>query len=157
KIRRWYMAECNKMCLALVSVGLLLGCAVPLQDTQQTQQIRCTDRHGQTIYTGPYNEESWNGYHVQVDETTRAFYPKGMCRAGVIHRAMGEEPSRSSEPAPAASKFPEPVKEVSRSPEPAPAASKPPEPVKEVSRSPLPATVASNSPAPVKALNKKSP
>src|SRR5215472_13717924 len=125
-IRRWHMGECNKMCIALVSVGLLLGCAVPLQETQQ---IRCTDGDGQILYTGPYNEERLRGYLVQVDESTRAFYPKGMCR-------------------------PEPVKEVRRSPEPAPATSKSPEPVKEVSRSPLPATVASNSPAPVKAHNK---
>jgi len=132
------------MSIALVSVGLLLGCAVPLQETQQ---IRCTDGDGQILYTGPYDEESLKGYLVQVDESTRAFYPKGMCRAGVIYRTMAEEPS----------KFPEPPKEVSRSPEPSPAASKTPEPVKEFSRSPLPATVASNSPAPVKALNKKSP
>jgi TPR repeat protein len=167
------MGEFYKMCIALVSVGVLLGCAAPLRDMQQTQQIRCTDGDGQILYTGPYNEESWNGYHVQVDESTRAFYPKGMCRADVIYRATAEEPSRSSEPAPAVSKSPEPakevrrspepapavskspepVKEVRRSPEPAPAASKSPEPAKEVRRSPLPATVARNSPAPVKALN----
>ena len=77
KIRRWHMGECNKMCIALVSVGLLLGCAVPLQETQQ---IRCKDGDGQILYTGPYNEESLKGYLVHVDELTRAFYPKGMCR-----------------------------------------------------------------------------
>jgi uncharacterized protein len=131
KISRWRMSEYNKMCIALVSVGLLLGCVAPLQETQQ---IQCTDRDRQIVYTGPYIEESLGGYLVQVDESTRAFYPKGMCRADVIYRAMAEEPSRSSESAPAASKSPEPVKEVSRSP--------------------LPATVANNSPAPVKALNK---
>jgi hypothetical protein len=42
--------------------------------------VRCTDRDGQIIYTGPYNEESWNGYQVQLDNWTGAFYPKGMCR-----------------------------------------------------------------------------
>ena len=75
-IRRWHMGDCSKMSIALVSVGVLLGCAAPLQETQL---IRCTDGDGQILYTGPYNEESWNGYLVQVDELTRAFYPKGMC------------------------------------------------------------------------------
>src|SRR5262245_34842628 len=150
----------------LVSLYFLLGCAsVP----QPAPQIECRDSAGTITYRGTYDEESLKGYLVQVDESTRAFYPKGMCRADVSYRAMAEEPSRSSEPAPAASKSPEPVKEARRSPEPAPAASKPPEPVKEVSRSPeptpatskppepvkevsispLPATVSSNSPAPV--------
>jgi len=77
RIRRWHMGVCNKKCIALVAVGLLLGCAAPLQETQQ---IRCTDGDGQILYTGPYNEESLKGYLVQVDELTRAFYPKGMCR-----------------------------------------------------------------------------
>jgi hypothetical protein len=135
KIRRGHMGEFNKMCIALVSVGLLLGCAVPLQETQR---IRCTDGDGQILYTGPYGEKGRTGYLVQVDESTRAFYPKDMCRADV----------------PAVSKSPEPVKEVRRSSEPAPAVSKSPEPVKEVRRSPLPATVASNSPVLVKALTK---
>jgi len=76
KLRRWCLGDSNKMCMALVSVGVLLGCAAPLQETQL---IRCTDGDGQILYTGPYNEESWNGYLVQVDELTRAFYPKGMC------------------------------------------------------------------------------
>jgi hypothetical protein len=145
------MGKFNKMCTALVSVGLLLGCVAPLQ---QAQQIRCTDGDGRMLYTGPSGEESWNGYLVQVDKSTRAIYPKGMCRVDVISRAMAEEPSRSSEPAPAATKPPDPVEEVRRSSEPAPAATKPPEPVKEVRRFPLPITVASNSAAPVKVLNK---
>jgi len=110
----------------LVSLYFLLGCAAP---SQETRQIRCTDGGGHILYTGPYNEKSWDGYLVHVDESTRAFYPKGMCR-------------------------PEPVKEVRRSLEPAPAASKSPEPVKEVSRSPQPVTAARKSPAPVKTLNK---
>src|SRR5262249_34478794 len=67
-IWRWHMGECIKMCIALVSVGLLLGCAAPLQETQQ---IRCTDGDGEILYTGPYNEKSWDGYLVQVDESTR--------------------------------------------------------------------------------------
>jgi len=145
-IWRWHMGECIKMCIALVSVGLLLGCAAPLQETQQ---IRCTDGDGEILYTGPYNEKSWDGYLVQVDESTRAFYPKGICRP-----EPAKEVKRSPEPAPAATESPDPVKEVSRFPEPAPAASKSPEPVKEVRRSPEPATVARNSPAPVKAHNK---
>ena len=71
------MGECNKMCLTLVSLGLLLGCAAPLQETKQ---IWCTDGDGHILYTGPYNEESLKGYLVQVDDMTRVFYPKGMCR-----------------------------------------------------------------------------
>ena len=69
------MGEFNKMCIALVFVCMPLGCAAPLQETRQ---IQCRD-HGQILYTGPYNEESFNGYLVQVDDMTRAFYPKGMC------------------------------------------------------------------------------
>ena len=136
KIRRWRLGEFNKLCIALVSVGLLLGCAAPVQETQR---IRCTDRDGQILYTGPYNEERLDGYLVRVDNLTHAFYPKGMCRADVIYRAMAEEPSRSSEPAPVVSKSPEPVKEVSRSPERATAASKSPAPVKALNKSPEPA------------------
>jgi hypothetical protein len=79
QIRRWRMGECNKLCIALVSVGLLLGCGALWEGTQESNQIRCTDRDGQILYTGPYNEESLKGYLVQVDELTRAFYPKGMC------------------------------------------------------------------------------
>ena len=71
------MGECNKMCIALVSVGVLLGCAAPLHETQH---IHCVDRDGDLIYTGPYDKENFKGYLVQVDELTRAFYPKGMCR-----------------------------------------------------------------------------
>jgi hypothetical protein len=70
------MGEFNKMCIALVFVCLPLGCATSFQETKQ---IRCKDGDGQILYTGPYNEESWNGYVVQVDNMTRAFYPKGMC------------------------------------------------------------------------------
>ena len=77
KLRRWCLGDSNKMCMALVSVGVLLGCAAPLQETEQ---IRCTDGDGQILYTGPYNEESRNGYLVRVDELTRAFYRKGLCR-----------------------------------------------------------------------------
>ena len=73
------MSEFNKMCLALVSVGLLLGCTAFLEERQQTPRIQCTDG-GYTLYTGPYIEESWNGYLVHVDNMTRAFYPKGLCR-----------------------------------------------------------------------------
>ena len=113
------MGEFNKMCIALVSVGLLLGCAVPLQETQQ---IRCTDGDGQILYTGPYGEKGRTGYLVQVDESTRAFYPKDMCRADV----------------PAVSKSPEPVKEVRRSPLPATVASNSPVLVKALTKSPEP-------------------
>jgi len=113
------MGEFNKMCIALVSVGLLLGCAVPLQETQR---IRCTDGDGQILYTGPYGEKGRTGYLVQVDESTRAFYPKDMCRADV----------------PAVSKSPEPVKEVRRSPLPATVASNSPVLVKALTKSPEP-------------------
>ncbi len=167
------MGEFSKMCTALVSVGSLMGCVAPLQ---QTQQIRCTDGDGQIVYTGRYDKESWTGYLVQVDESTRAFYPKDMCRPDDVHRAVAEQPRRSLEAAPAASKPSEPLKEVRRSsepapaagtrsepmkgvrqaPEPAPVASGSPEPVKEIGRAPLPTTVASNSPALVKALNRSS-
>ena len=74
--RRRRMSEYNKMCLALVSVGLLLGCAGPLQETKQ---IQCTDRDRQIVYSGPYIEESLGGYLVHVDDLTRAFYPKSIC------------------------------------------------------------------------------
>src|SRR5215831_18635012 len=165
-IWRWHMGECTKMCIALVSVGLLLGCAAPLQETQQ---IRCTGGDGEILYTGPYNEKSWDGYLVEVDESTRAFYPKGICRpepAKEVRRspepasAATESPdpvkevSRFPEPAPAASKSTDPVKEVSRSPEPAPAATESPDPVKEVSRSPEPAPAATESPDPVKEVSR---
>ena len=76
KIHRWRVGERNKMCMAVVSMGVLLGCAAPVQERQQ---IRCTDGAGQILYTGPYNEESWNWYLVQVDDMTHAFYPKRMC------------------------------------------------------------------------------
>ena len=144
-IWRWHMGECTKMCIALVSVGLLLGCAAPLQETQQ---IRCTDGDGEILYTGPYNEKSWDGYLVQVDESTRAFYPKGICRP-----EPAKEVKRSPEPAPAATESPDPVKEVKRSPEAAPAARKSPNPVKEVKRSPEAAPAASKSPGPLITLD----
>src|SRR5215472_8418891 len=147
-IWRWHMGECTKMCIALVSVGLLLGCAAPLQETQQ---IRCTDGDGEILYTGPYNEKSWDGYLVQVDESTRAFYRKGICRP-----EPAKEVRRSPEPASAATESPDPVKEVSRFPEPAPAARKSPDPVKEVKRSPEAAPAARKSPDPIKEV-KRSP
>jgi len=71
------MSEFNKMCIALVFVCLPLGCAVPLQEAKE---IQCTDPDGQILYVGPYNEESWNGYLVQLDDRTGAFFPKGECR-----------------------------------------------------------------------------
>ena len=74
KIWSWHMGEC--MCIALVSVGVLLGCAAPLQETRE---IQCVDRNGDLLYTGPYNGESWDGYLVQLDDFTGAFYPKGQC------------------------------------------------------------------------------
>ena len=75
------MGELKKMCIALVFVCLPLGCAAPLQETKQKQiQIQCKDRHGRILYTGPYKEESGNGYLVQLDDLTDDFYPKGMCR-----------------------------------------------------------------------------
>ena len=72
------MGEFPKMCIALVFVCLPLGCAAP--PLQQTRGIQCAERNGQILYTGPYNEESWNGYRVQLDDWTGAFYPKGACR-----------------------------------------------------------------------------
>ena len=70
------MGEFNKMCIALVFVCMPLGCAGPLQETHQ---IQCRD-HGQILYTGPYEEESGNGYLVQVDDHTTDFYRKDQCR-----------------------------------------------------------------------------
>lgn len=72
------MGALNKMCIALVSVCVPLGCAMPLQQT--TQQIQCTSRNGQILYVGPYNEENMDEYIVQVDDFTQAVYRKGACR-----------------------------------------------------------------------------
>jgi hypothetical protein len=55
------------------------GPRVPVK-AAQGKEILCTDRNGQTLYTGPYNEERWNGYHVGVDNWTGVFYPKDACR-----------------------------------------------------------------------------
>ena len=71
------MGECNKIAIALVFICVPLGCAVPLQETKK---IQCTDRDGEILYTGPYHEERWNGYLVQLDDRTSAFYPKAACR-----------------------------------------------------------------------------
>jgi hypothetical protein len=77
KIRRWRMGACNKMCIALVAVCVLFGCAAPLQETTQ---IKCTGSDGQLLYAGPYNEENLSEYIVQVDDWTLAVYRKGACR-----------------------------------------------------------------------------
>lgn len=71
------MGELNKMCLALGSVCLLLGCSAPLQETTQ---IKCTSSDGQFSYTGPYDEENAVQYIVQLDDSTLAFYGKGLCQ-----------------------------------------------------------------------------
>ena len=76
KFLRWPMGTFNKMCIALVSVCFLVSCAAPLQ---QTTQIKCTGRDGQILYAGPYNEESWTAYIVQVDDWTQAVFRKGAC------------------------------------------------------------------------------
>ena len=78
KIQRWRMSAFHKMCIALVSVCVLLSCAVPLQQT--TQQIQCTGSFGQILYAGPYSEESTDEYIVQMDTFTQAVYRKGACR-----------------------------------------------------------------------------
>ena len=77
KIRRWRMGAFNKMCIALVAVCFLFGCAAPLQETTQ---IKCTRSDGQILYAGPYNEENLSEYIVQVDDWTLAVYRKGACR-----------------------------------------------------------------------------
>jgi len=64
------------MCIALFFVCLPIGCAAPFQEAKE---IECVDRDGDLIYTGPYDEETWNGYVVQLDDRTGAFYSKGMC------------------------------------------------------------------------------
>lgn len=71
------MGELNKMCLALGSVCLLLGCAAHLQETTQ---IQCTGSDGQILYAGPYNEENLSEYIVQLDDWTVAVFRKGACR-----------------------------------------------------------------------------
>ena len=43
--RRGHMGEWNKLGSAVVSVGVLLGCAAPLQETEQ---IRCTEGAGRS-------------------------------------------------------------------------------------------------------------
>ena len=71
------MGACNKMCIALVAVCVLFGCAARLQETTQ---IKCTGSDGQILYAGPYNEENLSEYIVQVDDWTLAVYRKGACR-----------------------------------------------------------------------------
>jgi hypothetical protein len=73
------MGELKKMCLALGSVYLLLGCAARVQETTQ---IQCTSRDGQILYAGPYIKENVSGYTIQLDDWTLAVYPKGACRKG---------------------------------------------------------------------------
>jgi hypothetical protein len=73
------MGELKKMCLAVGSVCLLLGCAARVQETTQ---IQCESRDGEILYAGPYIEENPLGYTVQLDEWTQAVYPKGACRKG---------------------------------------------------------------------------
>ena len=71
------MSACNKMCITLVAVCVLFGCAARLQETTQ---IKCTGSDGQILYAGPYNEENLSEYIVQVDDWTLAIYRKGACR-----------------------------------------------------------------------------
>lgn len=71
------MGELKKMCLALGSMCLLLGCA---SRSQETTQIQCTSRDGQIIYAGPYIEENVSGYTIQLDDWTLAVYSKAVCR-----------------------------------------------------------------------------
>ncbi|HKC96186.1 MAG TPA: hypothetical protein VKB81_19405 [Nitrospira sp.] len=40
----------------------------------------CIDSDGKIFYTGPYDKESGNGYFVQLDDRTEAFFPKDQCR-----------------------------------------------------------------------------
>jgi len=76
------MRPCSSWLLLLAGLTLAAcetgGPRVLVKDSQ-TKEIQCTDRNGQILYTGPYNKESWNGYVVQVDGWTGAFYPKGTC------------------------------------------------------------------------------
>lgn len=71
------MGALNTLCLTLVAVCFLSGCAGRLQETTQ---IKCTGSDGQILYTGPYNEENLNAYIVQLDELTLAVYRKGACQ-----------------------------------------------------------------------------
>ena len=70
------MGACNKISIALVFLCVPLGCAAP---GQEAKAIQCVDHEDNLLYTGPYNEESWDGYYVQLDGFTNAFYPKGQC------------------------------------------------------------------------------
>jgi len=71
------MGECNKIAIALVFMCLPLGCTVPWQDAKE---IQCSDSDGTIFYTGPYDEESWYGYLVQLDDGAGAIYPKHKCQ-----------------------------------------------------------------------------
>jgi len=70
------MGKCNKIALALVFMCLPLGCNAPWQEAKE---IVCIDSDGKIFYTGPYDEESGNGYFVQLDDRTEAFFPKDQC------------------------------------------------------------------------------
>ena len=77
KFLRWPMGALNTLCIALVAMSFLFGCAARLQETTQ---IKCMGSDGQILYAGPYNEEKLNEYIVQVDELTLAVYRKGACQ-----------------------------------------------------------------------------
>jgi hypothetical protein len=70
------MGEGNKIAIALVFMCLPLGCTAP---GQEATEITCVDSDGKIFYTGSYIEERSNGYLVQLDERTEAFFPKGPC------------------------------------------------------------------------------
>ena len=76
------MRPCSRWLLLLAGLALAAcetgGPRVIVKEAQ-TKEIQCTDRNGQSLYTGPYNKESWNGYYVHVDDWTAAFYPKDAC------------------------------------------------------------------------------
>ena len=70
------MGVCNKITIALVFICMPLGCTAPWQEAKE---IQCVDSDGKINYAGSYTEELSNGYLVQLDDRTDAFYPKGPC------------------------------------------------------------------------------
>ena len=62
-----------KVCIMLVSICVLVGCAA-------RPQIECIGKDGTTIYLGPYDHESGAEFIVQEDQYTRTYYSKAVCQ-----------------------------------------------------------------------------
>ncbi len=71
------MGECIKVCIALVAMCFLFGCAAR---SQEATQIKCTGSDGQILYAGKYIEENLSTYIILADDWTLAMVPKGVCQ-----------------------------------------------------------------------------